>query len=357
MTITYRTATANELTEAEWTAWTELVSTTPELDSPFYHPELTRQTSAVRTDVEVALIHEDDRPVGFFPYQRRRRSIQPVAGRLSECHGAVVNPGVDWSPKDLLAAARIDAWHFDHLPQTQTKFCQHGWGSRPAGYLDLSRGYEAYRASLKASGSSLSETERKARKMAREVGPLRFVYREPTPAALDTLFQWKSAQHRRTHMLEIFRHDWLRALLANVLHCQSPDFSAPLSALYAGEHLVALHLGLQTRRVLHVWFPAYLTDFERYSPGLVLLLRLAEEVASQGVQRIELGPGEERYKQNFKSADAPVYEGLVTANPLIAATRSLWYHTKRCVRQSKYRDQLEAPLVATRRLRQWMAFR
>lgn len=353
----YSCGKVEALSASHWAAWTQLVDSEPALDSPFFRPEFTRHVAAVRNDVEVATLDSAGRPVGFFPFQRRDRSMQPVVGRLSECHGMIAAPAVEWSPTELLTACKIDAWHFDHLPDTQTEFRRQAWGSTPSPYLDLSHGYEGYRAAVKANGSSLSDAERKGRKLGREVGPLRFVWHDESPDVLERLMEWKSAQHRRTKVLEIFRHEWLRNLLANLQAEQSPEFSAPVSALYAGDRLVAAHLGLMTRRMLHWWFPTYDVEFEKYSPGLTLLLHVAEQAAARGLQRIELGPGESRYKDNFKSGDRPVYEGMVSRNPLTLAARSAWYHTKRYIRESKYRARLEAPLTATRRMRQWMAFR
>lgn len=346
-----------ELSTSHWAAWTQLVDSESTLDSPFFRPEFSRHVAAVRSDVSVGVLEDGGMPVGFFPFQRRGRSVQPVVGRLSECHGIIAAPATKWNPVKLLAACGIQALHFDHLPEAQVEFRRHAWGDTPSPYLDLSRGYEAYRAALKASGSSFADAERKGRKLGREVGPLRFVWHDESPTTLNQLIEWKSAQHRGTSMLEIFRHQWLCDLLGNLQRSQAADFSAPVSALYAGERLVAVHLGLVTRTMLHWWFPTYATEFEKYSPGLTLLLNVAEQAAARGLQRIELGPGESRYKDNFKSGDRPVFEGMVSRNQLTLVARSAWYHTKRYIRESKYRARLEAPLTATRQLRQWMAFR
>jgi len=145
-------------------------------------------------------------------------------------------------------------------------------------------------------------------------------------------------------------------MLSALTDVESSTFAAPLGTLYAGEELIAVHLGIRSHNVLHIWFPAYNTDFEKYSPGLILLLMLAENAADRGIVRIDLGPGEERYKQNFKSGDRLVCEGMISQGAILSSARGLWYHTKRGIRQSRFRTQLEAPLVATRRFRQWLAF-
>jgi CelD/BcsL family acetyltransferase involved in cellulose biosynthesis len=357
MTTTYRAISANDMSDEQWRTWSDIQSSTPALDSPFFCPEFTRIVAAVRNDVEVALMEQDGRAVGFFPYQRQGRIVQTVVGRLSEFQGAIAPQNLAWSATELLRACDIGSWHFDHLADMQEEFGQHAWGQKPSPFIDLSSGFDTYRDWVKQSGSSLSQIERKARKLGREVGPLRFEWHDPAPEIMASLVDWKSAQHHRTQVLEIFRYSWVKNLLEELKSFATPAFEAPLAALYAGDKLVAVHLGIRSQNALHIWFPAYNVVYENYSPGLILLLKLAESAADRGTNRIDLGPGEERYKQNFKSGDLQVSEGMVSQSPLTSAARAMWYRTKQRIRRSRFRAPLEAPLVATRRLRQWMAFK
>lgn len=355
--IRYETCSAQDLTAEQIREWSDMLIGPAPLDSAFFRPEFTRAVASVRDDVEVAVMRAGETTVGFFPFQRNGRHIQPIVGRLSEFHGAITAPHAEWSATDLQRACGIRSWHFDHLPLMQTEFARHAWGHKPSPYLDLSDGYSAARESLRKSGSTWTQTERKARKLEREVGPLRFEWQANDSRVFAALVDWKSHQHRRTGVLEIFKRPWVTNLLESLRQTQTPDFSAPLSALYAGDKVVAVHLGLCSSRALHIWFPTYDTQYEAYSPGLILLIRLAEAAAERGVTRIDFGPGEERYKQNFSTGEFPLAEGLVTASPLEARLRRAWFQTKRLIRESPYRKQLEQPLLLTRRLRQWLSFR
>jgi CelD/BcsL family acetyltransferase involved in cellulose biosynthesis len=91
--------------------------------------------------------------------------------------------------------------------------------------------------------------------------------------------------------------------------------------LYAGDRPVAAHFGIRSETVLSWWFPAYDVDCSRYSPGLVLLLRLAEAAAAAGILQVDLGKGHEAYKESFKSADVEVAEGWVERPSAGAAVR------------------------------------
>jgi CelD/BcsL family acetyltransferase involved in cellulose biosynthesis len=146
-------------------------------------------------------------------------------------------------------------------------------------------------------------------------------------------------------------------LLGRIRRHESEEFAGVMSALYAGDRLAAVHLGIRTSQVLHIWFPTYSRDLEQYSPGLILLARLAQQAAARGITRIDFGPGEERYKQQFKSGDTSLLIGGVDLRPGGTSLRRAWHSLNAWVRRSRYREYLEAPINATRRYRQWLAFR
>ena len=350
---------AEDLTPDHVRAWSDLQRADPVVDSAFFRPELARLTAAARGDVEVGVLEDGGEPVGFFPFQRGPRNVaQPIVGRLSEFHGVVARAGLDWTPEQLVRGCRLVAWPFDHLPAAQAAFLPYRWGSSRSPYLDLSRGYAAYEAEKNASGSSvLRNTRRKARKMEREVGPLRFEWHTDSDDAFHALLAWKAAQYRRTGMLDVFAYDWVVKLMEGLRRTHGEHFSGPLSVLYAADRPVAVHLGLCTDRVFHVWKPAYDRDHERHSPGMILMLHLAEAAAARGIMRIDFGKGPERYKTDLESGAIPLAEGSVDLRPVTRRVRRTWDLAKRRIRSSPWRDQLELPLAASNRLRQWLAFR
>src|SRR5690606_41120953 len=75
---------------------------------------------------------------------------------------------------------------------------------------------------------------------------------------------------------------------------------------------VAAHFGLGSATVLACWFPAYDPEFAKYSPGLVLHLRMAEAAAAEGVGLLDMGRGPAEYKDSLKTGELAVYEGAVT---------------------------------------------
>lgn len=141
---------------------------------------------------------------------------------------------------------------------------------------------------------------------------------ERDPEALRTLMDWKSAQYRRTGRSDRFAHPWITHLVQQLFHTRSEQFAGILSVLYADGRPVAGHFGLRSGRVLACWFPAYDPAFSKYSPGLILHLRMAEAAAADGIAYLDLGRGQKEYKDSLKTRELAVSEGWVTRRHPIA---------------------------------------
>ena len=89
-----------------------------------------------------------------------------------------------------------------------------------------------------------------------------------------------------------------------------------LSAVYAGEHLLAAHFGLRSGPILHWCFPVYDSQFARLSPGWLLLCAVIEAAPDLGVGRIDLGRGVDEYKRRALTGCQVVCQGAVIRSPV-----------------------------------------
>jgi CelD/BcsL family acetyltransferase involved in cellulose biosynthesis len=353
-----QTFPAAELSAQHRSAWADLQRQNPFLGSAFYAPDFTDLISAVRNDVEVAVVSERNSTISFLPYLRGpNNTARPVAGRLTEFQGPVCRRDFTWDPCEVMRGAGLKAWYFDHLPVCHSSIESHAWGAVPSPYIDLEQGFAHYEADIHRRGRTIEQIHRKARKLTREVGPLRFELATTDERVFKALIEWKGEQYQRRAQLPIFRYPWVVALLERVHRHSSDRMTGVLSALWAGDRLAAVHLGMRSPKVLHFWFPTFNSALEHYSPGLIMMLRLAEQAAANGITRIDLGTGEERYKQQLKSGDTPLLVGGVDFRMGRAHLRRNWYALNQWVRHSQYREYLEIPLNSTRRYRQWLGFR
>ncbi len=314
-----------ELTAADRAAWTAMQSKAhlqglPGLGNPFLSPEFTLAVGHSRRGVRIAVAREAGEPVAFFPYERTLGGVGRAIGLgLSDCQGVVHRPGFTWDAQELLRACSLAVWEYDHLVEGQTAFET----TRTAGYaspvIDIDQGYAAYLDRLKVRSPKFTRTTlAKDRKLEREHPRVRFVHDERDPGALSTLRAWKSAQYRRTGRSDRFAKPWINRLVERLFHTRSDTFAGQLSVLYADERPVAAHFGLRSERVLACWFPSYDPDFRKYSPGLLLHLRMCEAAAAEGIAYLDLGRGQKEYKDSLKTRELTVSEGWVTRRHPVA---------------------------------------
>ncbi len=356
MTITLHRPAA--MTDRHWSAWAEIHSANPAFASPYFHPEFTRAVASVRDDVEVGVIEDRGEPIGFFPFQRDGRMGRPVGGRLSDFHGVVLKGGRTVDLAELMTACRLRSWHFDHLVTPQQPFQQLHWTVDPSPYVQLSGGYEAWRAAKHSEGTDLfSQTERKARKCCREVGELRFEWHTDRDDVFEMLTRLKSEQYRATGLTDVFSFPWTVALIDRLRKTTVEGFSGIMSALFVGDRPAAVHFGMRAGNVLHSWFPAYDRELSRFSLGQCLFLRIAQACQEHGVTRIDLGKGNEPYKVAVMTAAEFVAEGVADHRPLSRAARRAWHETRHWLRSHEWiRTATETPLRLLRPLRERRAF-
>jgi CelD/BcsL family acetyltransferase involved in cellulose biosynthesis len=109
--------------------------------------------------------------------------------------------------------------------------------------------------------------------------------------------------------------------------------------------------------VLHWWFPAYDRKFSQYSPGIILLLRMAQALALDGVRAIDLGKGEARYKSALMTGAVELREGFVELPSLMAQVRRLRRAAEARAASGGAAAALRLPLKAIRRFERGLRFR
>ena len=301
--------------------WRELRAKSGAPANPFMEPEFTLAVGRVRPRARVAVIGEDELggedgsgegTAGFFPFERGPLGHGRAIGfGVSDLQGAVLRPGLALEARQLLRACGLSAWEFDNLEAGQELFESGVARPYPSYVIDVGEGYEAYEGVLREqSPKFLRTTLAKERKLGRQAGDVRFVFDERDPAVLGTLMGWKSAQYRRTGRRDRFAKPWIRELAEFLFHTRIPGCSGLLSVLYVEGKPVAAHFGLRSRTMLSCWFPAYDPAFAKFSPGLILHLRMAQAAADDGIGMLDMGRGAAEYKDALKTGELTVYEGV-----------------------------------------------
>jgi CelD/BcsL family acetyltransferase involved in cellulose biosynthesis len=331
---------ARELTPDQVAAWSRLQQADPRLDSPFLRPEFTQAVAAVREDVEVGILQENGQWLGFFPFQRNKDNIGvPVGSPANDIQAVVVSGDVAWNAEHLVRACELQAWKFDHLLASQDNFRPYHVVVADSHFTDLSDGFDAWRAERhkKGGAAEVRNVFKMARKIQRDIGPLRFELASDDPSVLEALIVWKREQIRRTKVADIFTLDWVEPLLIRVLSTRTEHFSGRVSALYVGDRLIAADMGIRSGDVLAGWFKSYDFELRKYSPGSQLFLQIAQACPESGIRRIDHGKGDAYWKLSFRSGAFPVAEGTVDFRPVARLLNQSWLRARDWVRRSPLR--------------------
>ena len=347
---------AEHLTAEHVHCWGEIQRSVPALESPFFRPEFTQAVAAVRSGVFVGIMEEAGKVVGFFPFQRRGCGFsQPIGAPMSDYQGVITRPNTCWTPAQLMHGCGLRCWDFDHLLAQQEPLRAYHRIVSESPYMELADGFEQYVEGRRLDGSmKVKDTLRKLRKAERELGTVRLephVRADQADRVFETLRQWKSAQYRQTGISDLFAVEWPVHLLKRILRERSEAFSGMLSALYFGDRLAAVHLGMRSFGVLHYWFPAYDRELRRYSPGMALAIELARASASLRLRRIDMGKGTAEWKVSLKSGAVPLAEGCCSTSTVVRLARDGMSRAKAWALTSRFGAPVRALARRTRTLR------
>ena len=155
---------------------------------------------------------------------------------------------------------------------------------------------------------------------------------------------------------DVFSFPWTVDLLKLIVRQHDPVFGGLLSALYAGDNLVALHLGMRAHKVLHCWFPVYDINMAKYSPGVLLFFEIMRQAQAHGIERIDLGRTD-RWKTHLMNCAQNVAEGGVDIRPIRGPLLSGWRHAKEWFRNSTINQRFQAPARIFSRIKSWSELR
>lgn len=313
----------DDLGAEEIASWARIQHSDPHLASPFLGHTFASACARVRPRTRVAVLRDGGGIAGFFPFEAGRAgSGRALGSGFSDIQGLVAPGSAEVDVHALLHACGLRRWEFDHLLAAQGNWlagAPHRWEEDRSPLVDLGEGWPAYEQALKERSRSLqSTTARRRRGLEREHGPVTLTFSEPDHAILDQVLEWKSQQYRRTGRRDVFARPGMKRLVHDLLDLDGPETLAPLAVLRAGDEIVAAHLGLRSPTVLAWWFPVYATRFARYSPGLVLTLELLRAMPDQGLALLDLGKGEESYKDRLANARIPILSGAVSRDRVTA---------------------------------------
>lgn len=296
--------------------WSRLHQGSNDPIGPFLHPSYARAVGRVRPGIEIGIVEERGRVVGFLPFERLPLDVGgAVGGRLCDRSGLLLEDRAAFDPSELTRALGLRMLRLTSTSRDDPVLGTSVGATKRSPYMDLSDGFERYRDASRESGSRLTkQVGQRFRKLRREHDRVDFEWHTDDDETLRELLAWKAAQRRATRTANVLELPWASALLDTLRTETFEGIQPVLSSLRIEGKVAAAHFGIRTDRVLHYWIAGYDNAFSRYSPGLITLMEVARSAPEQGIERIDLGPGEERYKVRAASGFFDLGRATVTTN-------------------------------------------
>lgn len=310
----------DQLTHDEWQAWNELRRQDDRYAQPFFSPEFSRAVHAVRGDVRVAVLRQHCDVIGLLPYHRIGRVGYPVGRFFNDAHNILQTSGASLNWMDVLAGLSLRSFDAHALVGGEQNLVE-SCGLRTVGAFASALGDDSrqYLRRLESQHVTIKRQPQKTRKLAREVGEVRLEIDCRCPDVLSHVVRWKRDQYARTHILDLFSPKWTRDLVFQLFNQQRDSgcyrdarLSGLCSVLWAGGKPVAAHFGMIERGRLHYWFPAYDPAYARYSPGTALFRHMVAAASDHGIHTIDMGYGEQPYKQKQTDVVSNVAAGCIS---------------------------------------------
>lgn len=289
-------------------AWDALRAGEPGLDHPYLDPRYALAAAGV-PGAALAVFRRGGAAVGFFPFQRRGRLIQPLGAPLTDYHGviAAAREGLDPAAvaRRLGGVLRVGGWMSPSAPVP-------GFIARTRLATEVTGGRAALAARLEDRSHRFFKNMRRLRRgFEQQHGEPVFTWDERDPAVLDWIIAHKREQYRRSRRHDVFACGWTAELLHTLLSTRAADFGLRVSSLRtAGGELVAAEASLDDGRTLHLWFPTYDPAFARHGVGTLLTRLEMEQAAELGYRTVDFGAGDEGYKTALAEPAGTVFEGV-----------------------------------------------
>jgi CelD/BcsL family acetyltransferase involved in cellulose biosynthesis len=335
--------------------WLALQAADPGLDSPFLSPMWSRTVERAQggddPGLRVVVVREDAVAKAFLAVRAQAFTAMAPGAPMCDYQGLVAEVGFQIDARRLVHALEVGRLDFTHMLADQLAFARSMRGFDRSFVVHLPSGYEAFAGERKAAGVGiLKDLDKKRRKVEREVGKAVFTADSRAVSEFDQLLAWKRAQLQATGQTDLFATPWTSRLLRDLFESRDPQFGATLFTLHIADRLAAAHLHLRGCKVIHAWMIAHDAELERYSPGLLLFQDILRWMDLSPFDRLDLGPGDYRFKRELANAHRDIAHGFVGVPSPAALVRTAQYGLRQAAEALPLGRVSELPGKAMRRL-------
>lgn len=314
--------------------WKQILQSDFQYQSPLLSPEFMDLISHSRSDVRCILVRRGRDLVAVLPvFQRNFGLVRPVGAPFSDYAAPILSKEADLTIEEIIALSGYAAYRSNAvlLPASEEvdieadsvmrSFIIHLKGQTAEEHLEANRALHAKR---------YKNFRRLMNKLERECGKIEFVYGPAKDLPVETLLEWKSEQFVREGLLDITTSRNSASILTEISKLNAPDesnLSGFMTCLKVNGEIIVGHFGVRDEANFHPWISAYDPDFEDYSPGLLLLYKIVEEMDHMGLESYDLSTGHESYKKYFCSAARFTRDVNITAPSVMGRLHKIGYES------------------------------
>ena len=172
---------------------------------------------------------------------------------------------------------------------------------------------------------SSKELRRLRRRFEEEFGALR-LETVSAPEDIDRVTRFIQTARQGRFEEDLLQRDVYFNFYREYMKAAAPGREARLFALYYEDNLLSALYGLTGDGDFHaVLIASDLARFERFSVGNHMLLETMQQLASEGVTRFDMGPGNFRYKKFFGATQTPL-NNYTSARTVLGKAVAATYH-------------------------------
>jgi CelD/BcsL family acetyltransferase involved in cellulose biosynthesis len=282
------------------------------------------------TPVFVAILNKNDEPLALIPlsieHRYKTRILRFIDGGLSEINVPVVfSTSRDWSVEttQLIWQSLHNILQFDVAFLEKMPDCI-GDIRNPLSVLKTSKeSFSCHAMTLsepwEKKFSELSPTrriKRQERRLSRR-GRVEFEIAEKPgqyDVILNALARQKTQRYLETRGIDGLTRPGYHPFLKSVGRLLYPSGAACLFALKIDDLIVATVLGFIVGSRFYYWMPSIERgEWRSYSPGHILIYKIAEWCCAHGVDVFDFGLGDEEYKLNYCDVSTALYRAEISS--------------------------------------------
>ena len=235
-----------------------------------------------------------------------------IGGALNDYFGIIHSQQFTLSSRKLLQLCHINHFEISHLDERFTKLGLTAEKPEPSPLVLLDKDDSELNSKQRRKKKHFArETEKRLDRIQQELGILRFEFQtENISAELENCIKFKRRQYQVTHSIDPLRHSVERRMLGKLSTLKVDSCSGILSTLYAGDQWLATHFGLINSHTMHYWFPVYNPQFQEYSPGRILILKMIEHARDHSIKVFDFGAGSSQMKRKFSNEENIVLKDI-----------------------------------------------